>query len=155
MSLSLKLYPNKALRVVCKPVKKVADNHLSLAAKMHGVMKDHRGLGLSAPQVGLTIQLITINTMGLDSGVKRTMFNPEIVENSEEIFDFEEGCLSLPKRFLNLKRSNKIKVKYLSSQNKEIIEEFQGVTAVCVAHEIDHLMGRMFIDKELDKVLNT
>lgn len=152
--LNLKLYPHKSLRVICKPVKSVAANHIRIAARMHEVMKQHKGVGLSAPQIGLDLQIITINTMSLDpiKGIRRTIFNPEILELSEDIFNFDEGCLSLPGRFANLKRSNKIKIRYTDSQNNQIIEEFVGISSICLQHEFDHLQGRIFIDYEIEKL---
>lgn len=149
--MKLKLYPDKALRVVCKKIKQVKNNHIKHASKMHKIMLDNNGVGLSAPQVGLDICLIVINTLK-ENGIKRTMFNPEIIEKSEEIYNFKEGCLSFPGKFIDSGRSNKIKVKYINSQNIEIVEEFVGLTSVCIQHEIDHLHGKLFIDNLLEKV---
>lgn len=153
-SLTLKLYPDKALRVVCKQINIVKSNHIRLAAQMHDLMKAHKGLGLAAPQVGRDIQVIVINTLGLDGGVRRTMFNPLVSHRSEETFSYKEGCLSIPGKAIDLNRSKTIDVMYTDSNNVEQLETFSGITAVAIMHECEHLQGMLFIDSELKKLDN-
>ena len=106
-------------------------------------MEKEGGLGLSANQVGLNKRVCAIN-MGSQIWV---MFNPYIVEKGEEKAIFSEGCLSYPGLFLKVDRSNHIKVKFQAAGGQEIEKEFDGLTAVVVQHEIDHLDGIAFTDK--------
>jgi peptide deformylase len=101
------------------------------------------GLGISANQVGLPIRVCAIN-MGKEIW---TLFNPYIVEKSEELSAFSEGCLSYPGLYLNLKRPNSIVVKFNAIGGQEVTERFDGLTAVCVQHELDHLDGIVYTDK--------
>lgn len=101
------------------------------------------GLGLSANQVGLTHRVCVIN-MGKEIW---TMFNPYIIEFSEDTTNFGEGCLSYPGLYLKLKRPNTIKVKFNAIGGQEVIQEFTGLTSVCVQHELDHLDGVVYTDK--------
>lgn len=101
------------------------------------------GLGLSANQVGLPHRICAVN-MGKEIW---TFFNPTIIESSGEPTEFSEGCLSYPGLYLKLKRPSHIKVRF-NAINGEIIEkEFDGLTAVCVQHEIDHLDGKLYTDQ--------
>jgi peptide deformylase len=110
----------------------------SLAETLHKL----QGLGLSANQVGLKERVCVIN-MGTETW---TLFNPEIIEKSETISSYSEGCLSYPGLFLKIGRSDHIKVKFQAAGGQVIEHEFDGLTAVCIQHEIDHLDGIMFTD---------
>lgn len=101
-----------------------------------------QGLGLSANQCGRTERMFAIN-MGEQIW---TMFNPEIIERSESVSDLLEGCLSYPGLYLKLKRPDHIKIKFQAINGEWIEQEFDGLTAVCVQHEIDHLDGIMYTD---------
>lgn len=101
------------------------------------------GLGLSANQVGLPHRVCVIN-MGNEIW---TMFNPYIVEYSEDTTDFAEGCLSYPGLYLKLKRPNTIKVRFNAIGGQEVIQEFSGLTSVCIQHELDHLDGVVYTEK--------
>lgn len=101
------------------------------------------GLGLSANQVGLEHRVCVIN-MGNEIW---TMFNPEILEKSEETSEFAEGCLSYPGLYLKLNRSNHIKVLFRAIGGQEVVREFDGLTAVVIQHELDHLDGILYTDK--------
>lgn len=102
-----------------------------------------KGLGLSANQVGLRDRVCAIN-MGNEIW---TMFNPEIIEKSEAIAPYPEGCLSYPGLYLNIGRSSKIKVKFQAVGGQFVEQEFDGLTAVCIQHELDHLDGIAFTDR--------
>lgn len=101
-----------------------------------------QGLGLSANQCGRTERMFAIN-MGEQIW---TIINPEIIERSESTSDLSEGCLSYPGLYLKLKRPDHIKIKFQAINGEWIEQEFDGLTAVCVQHEIDHLDGKMFTD---------
>jgi peptide deformylase len=101
------------------------------------------GLGLSANQVGLSHRVCVIN-MGKEIW---TMFNPTIIEQSGDPADFSEGCLSYPGLYLKLSRPSHIKVRFNAINGQVIEKEFDGLTAVCVQHEIDHLDGKVYTDQ--------
>ncbi len=102
-----------------------------------------QGLGLSANQVGLKERICAIN-MGSEIWV---LINPEIIETSGEPAEYGEGCLSYPGLYLKLKRPSHIKVKFQAIGGQVVEHEFDGLTAVCIQHEIDHLNGIVYTDK--------
>jgi len=102
-----------------------------------------QGLGLSANQVGLKERICAIN-MGSEIWV---LINPEIIEKSETPTEYGEGCLSYPGLYLKLKRPDHIKVKFQAIGGQVVEHEFDGLTAVCIQHEIDHLDGIVYTDK--------
>ena len=114
----------------------------SIAFSLAETMSKNKGLGLSANQVGLRDRVCVIN-MGKEAWV---MFNPEIVSKSEVSSTFSEGCLSYPGLFLKIQRSNNIKVRFQTAGGDFIEKEMDGLTAVCVQHELDHLDGIRYTD---------
>lgn len=135
--------PAKAVAVVTPELR-------MLAAYMMGTMQYNKGVGLAAPQVGENIRLlvfdcvnITMNAM--DSGF---MFNPEIVDTSEEQTVAQEGCLSFPKVFVNVKRNKSIKVKYIDIAGRGMVRSYSGLAARIIQHEIDHLNAVTMLDRE-------
>lgn len=119
--------------------KKHAD---TVALSLAETLAKSQGLGLSANQCGRTERMFAIN-MGEQIW---TMINPEIIEKSDTTSNLSEGCLSYPGLYLKLKRPDNIKVKFQAINGEWIEQEFDGLTAVCVQHEIDHLDGKMFTD---------
>jgi peptide deformylase len=101
------------------------------------------GLGLSANQIGWDLRMCAIN-LGTHNAV---FFNPEIVEASEPVSVYYEGCLSYPGLLLKIPRSEKIKIKFQAPAGNWLEETFEGLTAVCIQHEIDHLDGIVYTDK--------
>lgn len=114
----------------------------TVALSLAETLSKTQGLGLSANQCGRTERMFAIN-MGEQIW---TLINPEIVEKSDTLSDMAEGCLSYPGLYLKLKRPDHIKVKFQAINGEWIEQEFDGLTAVCVQHEIDHLDGKMFTD---------
>lgn len=114
-----------------------------LAFSLAETLNTMQGLGLSANQVGLKERVCAIN-MGDQIW---TMFNPEIIERSETFADYSEGCLSYPGLYLKLNRPDHIKVKFQAIGGQTVEHEFDGLTAVCIQHEIDHLDGKVFTEK--------
>ena len=114
-----------------------------LAFSLAETLNELRGLGLSANQVGLRDRVCAIN-MGDKIW---TMFNPEIIERSETLADYAEGCLSYPGLYLKLSRPDHIKVKFQAIGGQIVEQEFDGLTAVCIQHELDHLDGIVYTDK--------
>lgn len=134
-------YPNPILNIKCKRIEKVTPELIVLSTLMMDIMVNNKGIGLAANQVGKDIQLIVIDTKPVDiNGVTLVMFNPEIL-NKEGSASIEEGCLSIPGFKKSIDRSNKIKVRYISILGQEVEKEFQGITSICIQHEIDHLFG--------------
>jgi peptide deformylase len=147
--MKLKLYGDKHLLTICSPIEKITQKHRDQAGKMHNIMRAERGVGLSAPQVGLSSQIIVVNTLGLaEGGRKLTMFNPKIVSKSETEKVQKEGCLSFPNLFFDVKRPEEVTVNYLDRDGIEREETFIGLTAQAVLHEIDHLQGILFTTKK-------
>lgn len=102
-----------------------------------------QGLGLSANQVGINKRICVIN-MGDKNWI---MFNPKIVWKSEELSTFSEGCLSYPGLFLKVKRSKSIKVQFQAMNGQWVEQQVDGLTAVCIQHELDHLDGIRYTDR--------
>ncbi len=114
----------------------------TVALSLAETLSKSQGLGLSANQCGRTERMFAIN-MGEQIW---TLINPEIIEKSDTLSDMSEGCLSYPGLYLKLKRPDHIKIKFQAINGEWIEQEFDGLTAVCVQHEIDHLDGKMFTD---------
>jgi peptide deformylase len=133
------------LRQVCKPVDFNAFEFdpEQLKRDMTGIMRFRRGLGLSAPQVGL---LSRVFVMGSENQ-SAIFFNPEIIKTSTETFLDQEGCLSFPGLWLNISRPNWIIVKYHDETGKDQESKFEMTWSRCFTHELEHLDGICFIDK--------
>jgi peptide deformylase len=123
---------------------KAKDRASEIAFSLVSTLEKYQGLGISANQVGLDVRVCAIN-MGQQIWI---MFNPEIIERSQELStEFSEGCLSYPGLYLKIPRHKKIKVRFQAIGGQFIEQEFDGLTAVCVQHEIDHLDGIVYTSK--------
>jgi len=111
-----------------------------VAFSLAETLSEMQGLGLSANQVGLKERICVIN---MNTEIW-TMINPEIIERSETPADYAEGCLSYPGLYLKLNRPDHIKVRFQAIGGQVVEKEFDGLTAVCIQHEIDHLDGKIF-----------
>lgn len=114
-----------------------------IAYSLIETMHHHGGLGLSANQVGLKDRVCTIN-MGNEAWV---MFNPVIVDKNETIADFSEGCLSYPGLYIKCNRPSHVKVRFQAIGGQFVEKEVDGLTAVCVQHELDHLDGIVYTSR--------
>ena len=142
------LHPNPKLKKVCEPVVTIDDALIKLSADMLDTMYHAPGIGLAAPQIGILSRIIVMDCEK-EEGAKRkpiVMINPEIVASSDEENIYEEGCLSIPEQFAEVKRPSSVQVKWLDKDGAEQLQEFDGLWSTCVQHEIDHLNGRLFID---------
>lgn len=142
-------FPDPRLKNVSKPIGQVDDALRELARDMIDVMYDEPGIGLAAPQVGEAVRLFVIDTEWSDDGVDRNpmvMINPRIVERSGRI-SWEEGCLSVPDYSASVERDARIVLEAMDLEGNTIKEEAEGLRAVCIQHEIDHLDGILFIDR--------
>ncbi|WDI32851.1 peptide deformylase [Hyphococcus flavus] len=139
--------PDPLLREVSKPVDKVDDELRSLMDDMLETMYDAPGIGLAAIQIGVPKRVIVMDLAGEDEEPEPRYFvNPEILDPSEDMRLYEEGCLSVPEFFDEVERPARCRVKYLDYDGNEQILDAEGMLAVCIQHEMDHLEGVLFID---------
>ena len=139
--------PNPILKEVSKPVDKVTDEHRKLMDDMLETMYDAPGIGLAAVQVGVPLNIIVMDLAREGEPPQPRYFvNPEILESNDELQPYQEGCLSVPDVFYDVDRPSKVKLKYLNYEGEEVIEDAEGLFAVCIQHEMDHLKGVLFID---------
>jgi peptide deformylase len=144
MILPILCYPDKRLRTVAKPVEAVDEAIKAQVKNMFETMYDAPGIGLAATQVDFHQRVIVIDISD-EQNQPLCLINPEILEKSGEI-ESEEGCLSVPHYFENVKRANDIKVRALNQNAEEFEMEASEILAVCIQHEIDHLNGILFVD---------
>jgi peptide deformylase len=136
-----------ALKQVSKPVEAVDDELRSLMDDMLETMYAAPGIGLAAIQVGVPKRVIVMDlAKGEDAAAPRFFVNPEIVWASEETAPYEEGCLSVPDIYDDVERPSKVRLRYLGYDGAPVEEEAEGLFAVCIQHEMDHLEGVLFID---------
>ncbi len=139
--------PNPVLKQVSQPVAKVDDELRALMDDMLETMYDAPGIGLAAIQIGVPKRVIVMDIAGPDEEkAPRFFVNPEIVWSSEDTAPYEEGCLSIPDIYDEVERPARVKLKYLNYQGEEVVEDADGLFAVCIQHEMDHLEGVLFID---------
>ncbi|KRB50584.1 MAG: peptide deformylase [Pseudomonadota bacterium] len=139
--------PDPVLKLVSQPVEKVDDELRALMDDMLETMYDAPGIGLAAIQIGVAKRVIVMDIAGPDDPkAPRYYVNPEIVWASEETAPYEEGCLSIPDIYDEVERPARVKLKYLDYQGEEVVEDAEGLFAVCIQHEMDHLEGVLFID---------
>ena len=139
--------PNPVLKQVSQPVDKVDDELRALMDDMLETMYDAPGIGLAAIQIGVAKRVIVMDLSGPDEEkAPRYFANPEILWRAEETAPYEEGCLSIPEIYDEVERPARVKLKYLNYQGEEVIEDAEGLFAVCIQHEMDHLEGVLFID---------
>lgn len=154
-------FPNPRLRKLSLPVEAVTEELKKFSADMLETMRDHKGIGLAAPQVGNLIRLILVDTRpqkegrytpeamtDLEQKIKQplVLFNPVIVSMVGET-TYDEGCLSVPGYFETVKRFETIDVEALDADGKKMAFKVDGLTSICIQHEIDHLDGKLFIDR--------
>ncbi len=138
-------YPDPILRKPCAPVEQVDDTIRDLVKRMFEVMYEHRGVGLAAPQVGVSLRVYIVNTTGEKSG-EQVLINPAVVETSGNQSD-SEGCLSFPGVSIKVARPRtaRISAQDLSGRRREL--EGVGLAARAYLHELDHLNGVLIVDK--------
>ena len=141
------ILPDKRLRQVSEPVKKIDAAIRKLVEDMLETMYDAPGIGLAAIQVGTPKRVVTMDIAKKDEPKNPQVYvNPEIVWVSEEKAINEEGCLSIPEFYDDVERPAQVKVKYLDLEGSLREVEASGLLATCLQHEIDHLNGVLFID---------
>ena len=140
--------PNPILKKVSEPVEGgVTDEIRALMDDMLETMYDAPGIGLAAVQIGVPKRVIVMDLAREDEEPQPKYFvNPEILETVEETKPYEEGCLSIPDYFDQVDRPARCRLRYLDYDGNKIEEWAEGMYAVCIQHEMDHLEGTLFID---------
>jgi peptide deformylase len=143
--LNILRYPDSRLHKVAKPVTAFDARLKKLAADMAETMYEAPGVGLAASQVDVHEQLIVIDTSETKSEL-RVFINPEVLWTSEERQVYDEGCLSVPGVYDGVERPSRVKVRALDLEGKSFEVEADGLLAVCIQHEMDHLEGKVFVE---------
>ncbi len=139
--------PDKRLRLVSEPVKRIDAGIRKLVDDMFETMYAAPGIGLAAIQIGVAKRVITMDLSKKDDEHKPQVFiNPEITWASEKNSTYEEGCLSIPEYYEEVERPDQVRLKYLDLDGKSHEITAKGLFATCVQHEIDHTNGVLFID---------
>ncbi len=144
-------YGDPVLKKVATPIEKGSIDLQKLSEDMFETMYESHGVGLAAPQIGMSIRIFVVDGGPLDEeklvGFKKVFVNPTIIEESGEEWAFEEGCLSIPTIRADVYRKEKLKIHYFDTDWNEFIEEYDGLAARIIQHEYDHLEGVLFTDK--------
>ena len=138
-------YPDPRLHTVAKPVAQVNDDIRQLVKDMAETMYDAPGIGLAATQVNVHQQVIVID-LSDERDQLQVFINPEIIWSSEEKKVWQEGCLSVPDFYDEVLRPSEVKVRALNLEGKQFELHADGLMAVCIQHEMDHLNGKVFVE---------
>jgi peptide deformylase len=144
--------PDPLLRQISSPVAEVTDEIRTLVDDMFETMYDAPGIGLAAIQVGVPKRVLVIDLQepeeegGEPVRNPLVFINPEIVQTSETLQTYNEGCLSVPEMYAEVERPDRIRARWLDRDGKAHDEELDGLLAICLQHEMDHLEGILFID---------
>ncbi|MDI1352011.1 MAG: peptide deformylase [bacterium] len=136
--------PDSRLRTVAKPVVTFDENLQNLIDDMFDTMYHAKGVGLAAPQIGVSLRLSVIDILG-DKSDQLVIINPEII-SSEGEKEFDEGCLSVPGAYDTVTRAAKVTVKALDRNGNAFEISGEDLLGECLQHEIDHLNGKLFVD---------
>lgn len=138
----IRIYPDPVLTEEARSVERIDEEIKSISSEMIDIMYENEGVGLAAPQIGISLQIIVID---IGDG-PFVMYNPEITEKNDDQEKMEEGCLSIPGVRLKVLRSTKITIKGLDKNGEKIELKVEGLPAKVFQHEIDHLLGVLIID---------
>lgn len=144
MIYEIKKYGETALREIAQEVDKIDDEILEILDNMVETMHSAKGVGLAAPQVGISKRIFVCDQ---GDGVVRKVINPVITPLTEKLMDYEEGCLSVPGIYKKVQRPEKIKIEYLNEKGESVTEEVEGFLAIIMQHEYDHLNAVLFVDR--------
>ncbi len=150
MILPIRAFGDPVLRKKCHAINPDYPGLDELIANMFETMYESNGVGLAAPQIGKDIRLFIIDTDAFNEkkkpGIKRIFINAEMIVQKGTEWEFEEGCLSIPKIRENVKRPPSIRIKFQNERFEHIEEEFNGIEARVIQHEYDHIEGILFVD---------
>ena len=146
--LDILTYPNPELKKISEPVKEVDESVKTLIDDMFETMYAAPGIGLAAPQVGALKRVIVLDIGERDGGqgARLALVNPEIISSAGET-TFEEGCLSVPEFTADVVRAEEVKIKGMNRSGESVEIEADGLLAIVLQHEIDHLNGILFVDR--------
>ena len=142
----IRVVPDPVLKQKSAPVAAVDDELRALMDDMLETMYAAPGIGLAAVQVGVPKRVIVMDLAREEPREPRYFVNPEIIWRSEDTLPHEEGCLSVPEIFDEVERPARVRLRYLDYHGQPVEEEAEGLYAVCIQHEMDHLEGVLFID---------
>ncbi|HIP76303.1 MAG TPA: peptide deformylase [Psychromonas hadalis] len=137
-------FPDKRLRMIAKPVEQITPEIKLIAEDMLETMYDENGVGLAATQVNIH-QRIAVMDISEERNQPLILINPSIIEQSGEE-ESQEGCLSVPETNADVKRAEFVTVEFLNIDGEKEVLKADGLLAVCIQHELDHLKGKLFID---------
>lgn len=137
-------FPDERLRTVAKKVDKVDKTIITLVEDMFDTMRDENGIGLAATQVNIH-QRVVVMDVSEDQDTPLVFINPEITHKEGKTIS-EEGCLSVPNNYAQVERAEKVTVSALDKTGKAFTLEADGLLAICIQHELDHLKGKLFVD---------
>ena len=138
-------YPDPRLHTVAKPVAEVNDRIRQLVDDMLATMYEAKGVGLAATQVDVHERVVVIDTSE-ERDDARVLINPEIIAASDEMIVWEEGCLSVPTIYDKVDRHARVRVRALNRDGQPYEFDADELLAVCVQHELDHLLGKVFVE---------
>lgn len=144
MLLQLRFYGDPVLRKKTEPVESITDEIRQIAKDLIETMYEEEGVGLAAPQVGISKRLFAIDT-STSRKEGKVLVNPEIVSRQGQVV-MEEGCLSFPGIYGKIERSEKIRLRGKTVDGEDFDQELDGLSARAVLHELDHLEGVLFVD---------
>jgi len=137
-------YGDPVLEKRAEPITEFDEGLALLCAQMFEALKRDHGIGLAAPQVGMSKRVFITD---VDEDKKRIFVNPEIVMTSPDLVEYEEGCLSFPGLYFMVKRSSNLRVQAFNEKGKPFTVEAEGMLARVILHEYDHLDGKLFIER--------
>ncbi|WP_199610171.1 peptide deformylase [Flocculibacter collagenilyticus] len=137
-------FPDERLRTVAQPVTEVNDEIRQIVKDMFDTMMDENGIGLAATQVDIHQRIVVID-VSEDRDDRLVLINPEIT-HKEGTTCSEEGCLSVPHSYAKVDRAERVSVTALNEQGETFSFDADGLLAICIQHELDHLVGKLFID---------
>ncbi len=142
------IHPDPRLKKPCEPIAEITPDIVALANDLLQTMYAAPGIGLAAPQVGVTRRLIVMDCEKRPDAppVPVVLINPVVLWTSEELSTYDEGCLSIPDQYAEIQRPAEVRVGWLGLDGAPQEQQFDGLWATCVQHEIDHLDGKLFID---------
>ncbi len=150
MILPIVAYGDPVLRKTGAKIQKDYEGLLALIENMFDTMYNSHGVGLAAPQIGKSLQLFVIDTTPFEDekypSLKKVFINAEMLEETGDKWEYEEGCLSIPHVRENVKRNEKLRIRYMDETFNVHEEEYDGMAARVIQHEYDHCQGILFVD---------
>ena len=138
-------YPDPRLHKIAKPVSKVDDRVRQIVKDMAETMYDAEGVGLAATQVDIHERIVVID-VSEERDQLLVLINPQIIARSDEKTVYEEGCLSVPGIYDKVERSSEVTIEALDEHGEKFTLDADGLLAICIQHELDHLVGKVFVE---------